>query len=310
MMPYTWGLLKSIPRLGHVSERLEPISGSPPSLIFLPKGCSFSPRCPYVFDTCHVEAPQLAAGRRPPRGRVPPQPRGPRADRPGGGRRHVSVDRGHARTPGRRDGPGEPLLRLEGVKKHFPITRGIIRQKQIGAVHAVDGVDLEVHPGETLGSGRRDRVRQEHARARRDAALRADRRQDLVRRTGHHAGQGRRAPGAAPRHADGVPGSVRVAEPAQDGRVDHRRALAPAQDGPEGQDQARGAGADATRRAEPRALQPLPARVLRRPAPTHRRRPRARAQAEADRVRRAGVGARRVDPGADPQPAVRPADRS
>jgi len=46
---------------------------------------------------------------------------------------------------------GQPLLRLEGVKKHFPITRGIIRQKQIGAVHAVDGVDLEVHPGETLG---------------------------------------------------------------------------------------------------------------------------------------------------------------
>jgi oligopeptide/dipeptide ABC transporter ATP-binding protein len=46
---------------------------------------------------------------------------------------------------------GEPLLRLSGVKKHFPITRGIIFQKQIGAVHAVDGVDLEVYPGETVG---------------------------------------------------------------------------------------------------------------------------------------------------------------
>jgi peptide/nickel transport system ATP-binding protein len=46
---------------------------------------------------------------------------------------------------------GEPLLRLSAVKKHFPITRGIIFQKQIGAVHAVDGVDLEVYPGETLG---------------------------------------------------------------------------------------------------------------------------------------------------------------
>jgi len=42
-----------------VSERLEPISGSPPSMIFLPKGCSFNPRCPYVFDTCHVEEPEL-----------------------------------------------------------------------------------------------------------------------------------------------------------------------------------------------------------------------------------------------------------
>jgi oligopeptide/dipeptide ABC transporter ATP-binding protein len=43
------------------------------------------------------------------------------------------------------------LLRLSGLKKHFPITRGIIFQKQIGAVHAVDGVDLEIYPGETLG---------------------------------------------------------------------------------------------------------------------------------------------------------------
>jgi oligopeptide/dipeptide ABC transporter ATP-binding protein len=45
----------------------------------------------------------------------------------------------------------EPLLRLEGVKKYFPITQGIVFQKMIGRVHAVDGVDLEVHPGETVG---------------------------------------------------------------------------------------------------------------------------------------------------------------
>ncbi|MGH2730945.1 MAG: ABC transporter ATP-binding protein [Actinomycetota bacterium] len=45
----------------------------------------------------------------------------------------------------------EPLVRLEGVKKHFPITSGIIFQKRIGQVHAVDGIDLEIYPGETLG---------------------------------------------------------------------------------------------------------------------------------------------------------------
>jgi oligopeptide/dipeptide ABC transporter ATP-binding protein len=45
----------------------------------------------------------------------------------------------------------EPLLKLENVKKYFPITQGIIFQKKIGQVHAVDGVDLEVYPGETLG---------------------------------------------------------------------------------------------------------------------------------------------------------------
>ena len=52
---------------------------------------------------------------------------------------------------------------------------------------------------------------------------------------------------------------------------------------------------------------PLPARILRRPAPAYRHRARARGGAEADHLRRAGVGARRVDPGADPQPARRPA---
>src|SRR5687768_5767540 len=44
-----------------------------------------------------------------------------------------------------------PLVRLRGVKKHFPITQGIIFQREVGRVHAVDGVDLEVYPGETLG---------------------------------------------------------------------------------------------------------------------------------------------------------------
>jgi oligopeptide/dipeptide ABC transporter ATP-binding protein len=49
-------------------------------------------------------------------------------------------------APGR-----EPLVRITGVKKHFPITQGIIFQREVGRVHAVDGVDLEVYPGETLG---------------------------------------------------------------------------------------------------------------------------------------------------------------
>src|SRR5947207_12544844 len=44
-----------------------------------------------------------------------------------------------------------PLVKLVGVKKYFPITRGIIFQKKVGNVHAVDGVDLEVYPGETVG---------------------------------------------------------------------------------------------------------------------------------------------------------------
>jgi peptide/nickel transport system ATP-binding protein len=49
--PYTWGLLSSIPRLDTPrGEELVPIGGRPPSLIHLPSGCSFHPRCPYVRE--------------------------------------------------------------------------------------------------------------------------------------------------------------------------------------------------------------------------------------------------------------------
>jgi oligopeptide/dipeptide ABC transporter ATP-binding protein len=44
-----------------------------------------------------------------------------------------------------------PLVRVTGLKKYFPITQGILFQSHVGDVHAVDGVDLEVYPGETLG---------------------------------------------------------------------------------------------------------------------------------------------------------------
>ena len=59
--PYTWGLLASIPRLNDsdVKERLSPIRGLPPSLIFVPPGCAFHPRCPHVFDRCRTEVPDL-----------------------------------------------------------------------------------------------------------------------------------------------------------------------------------------------------------------------------------------------------------
>jgi oligopeptide transport system ATP-binding protein len=43
------------------------------------------------------------------------------------------------------------LLHVEKLVKHFPIFRGVIFQKQIGAVHAVDGVNFDIHRGETLG---------------------------------------------------------------------------------------------------------------------------------------------------------------
>jgi peptide/nickel transport system ATP-binding protein len=57
--PYTWGLLQSIPTLTNEDDRLNPIKGRPPSLIQVPPGCSFNPRCPYAFDRCTVDVPEL-----------------------------------------------------------------------------------------------------------------------------------------------------------------------------------------------------------------------------------------------------------
>ncbi len=57
--PYTKGLLESIPSSKAAGGRLKPISGSPPSLINLPSGCKFHPRCGYVFDKCLTEEPVL-----------------------------------------------------------------------------------------------------------------------------------------------------------------------------------------------------------------------------------------------------------
>src|SRR3954452_13526175 len=58
--PYTWGLLSSIPKLDSPrDEELVPISGRPPSLITLPGGCSFHPRCPYVREAHKRVDPKL-----------------------------------------------------------------------------------------------------------------------------------------------------------------------------------------------------------------------------------------------------------
>jgi peptide/nickel transport system ATP-binding protein len=62
--PYTWGLLQSMPSLtGNVDERLNPIKGTPPSLIHVPSGCAFNPRCTFKERVpggrCTTERPEL-----------------------------------------------------------------------------------------------------------------------------------------------------------------------------------------------------------------------------------------------------------
>ncbi|HEX5087901.1 MAG TPA: ABC transporter ATP-binding protein, partial [Nocardioides sp.] len=69
-MPYTWGLLSSVPDItGDVDARLIPIPGTPPSLLNPPSGCPFHPRCPHVDkvtgDLCRTTLPELAQASQP-----------------------------------------------------------------------------------------------------------------------------------------------------------------------------------------------------------------------------------------------------
>jgi peptide/nickel transport system ATP-binding protein len=58
-MPYTWGLLGSLPRLNATGARLDQIPGQPPSLLNPPSGCPFHPRCEFVMSICRTELPGL-----------------------------------------------------------------------------------------------------------------------------------------------------------------------------------------------------------------------------------------------------------
>ena len=57
--PYTYALIKTIPKLTSIDEELYPIPGSPPDMINLPPGCKFHPRCPYAKEICAEKEPEF-----------------------------------------------------------------------------------------------------------------------------------------------------------------------------------------------------------------------------------------------------------
>lgn len=57
--PYTQGLMKALPRMGEIQDKLYVIEGTVPSLYELPAGCRFWPRCPYATERCKGEVPEL-----------------------------------------------------------------------------------------------------------------------------------------------------------------------------------------------------------------------------------------------------------
>ncbi len=149
-MPYTIGLLGTVPRLDQASEGALPVlEGNPPSVVDLPPGCPFVPRCPKAVEQCSQVEPEL-------------EPTDSMDHLAACHRLDDLVGAGHsdlfpapeltesdlAEVP-REQRP--VVLELEGLKRHYPLMKGAIYRRRVGTVHAVDGIDLDVREGETLG---------------------------------------------------------------------------------------------------------------------------------------------------------------
>ena len=167
-----------------------------------------------------------------------------------------------------------------------------------GMVRAVDGVSFDVARRRDARAGRRIRLRQVDDRPAGAAPDRADGGSRAVRRRRHLPRCRRTRCARCAGAADHLPGSVRVAQSAHDRRARRWRSRSRCTASREGRRRERVAemldlvGLALAVRA------PLSARVLGRAAAAHRHRARARGRAAAHRLRRAGVRARRVDPGA------------
>ncbi|TRW80909.1 ABC transporter ATP-binding protein [Mycolicibacterium sp. 018/SC-01/001] len=145
-MPYTAGLLGSVPRLeAHQGARLVPIPGAPPSLSALPAGCPFTPRCPLAVAECGDAEPPLTPVA---------------SDHAVACIRHedvvgrsaaeiYGVSTEPAPTPAESDAP--VVVSVRDLVKTFPLTTGVVLRRRVGEVRAVDGVDLTLRQGRTLG---------------------------------------------------------------------------------------------------------------------------------------------------------------
>ncbi|HEX6520019.1 MAG TPA: ABC transporter ATP-binding protein [Streptosporangiaceae bacterium] len=154
-MPYTLGLLGSLPRLdSDAVTPLRPIPGTPPSLIGLPPGCPFAPRCPVVFDRCLGDEPAL----------LPVAPPASPVPLPHAAACHRSAELNsiyHERTvvspPSTSSAAnghaanGHAIVSVVDLVKHYPITGGRLIRRQVAEAHAVCGVSLELRERETLG---------------------------------------------------------------------------------------------------------------------------------------------------------------
>ncbi|WP_436800148.1 dipeptide ABC transporter ATP-binding protein [Trueperella pyogenes] len=155
-MPYTIGLLGSLPRLDSKKEnQLAVVEGNPPSMLYEQTGCPFAARCPVAELACLDGEPTLEAVK---------------SDSPHIPHEVACIRRDEIRDESKHyediypkpapvippfDGTPrnerEEVLRIENMKKHFPLMKGSVFRRRVGTVHAVDGISLDIRAGETLG---------------------------------------------------------------------------------------------------------------------------------------------------------------
>ncbi|MFN6548256.1 ABC transporter ATP-binding protein [Mycolicibacterium nivoides] len=147
-MPYTVGLLGSVPRLdAPQGARLVPIPGAPPSLTTTPHGCPFAPRCPLAIDECEAAEPELIELA------------------PGHGAACIRTDQVSGRSaaeiyqvadtgaaaPETQPAEADVVLRVRNLSKTYKLTKGVVLRRQVGEVRAVDDVSFDLRGGRTLG---------------------------------------------------------------------------------------------------------------------------------------------------------------
>lgn len=144
-MPYTVGLLGSIPRMdGPPRSALIPITGAPPAMHALPPGCPFAPRCPVSIDECRTAEPPLAE--------TGPGHRAAciRTAEVGTAELFTAYRREVAEPETEAPADTRVVLRVSELTKTFPITSGVFFKRRKGEVRAVDGIGFEVRSGRTF----------------------------------------------------------------------------------------------------------------------------------------------------------------
>lgn len=144
--PYTQALLQSIPKIDtDRNRRLQTIKGNVPSLRDIPSGCRFHPRCPLATDKCKSEEPPLFEMKEDRVSKCWKADQHQKVSGVSNSRRERSYFEENEHLNNK-----QILLQVNNLKKHFPITKGIL-SRTVGHVKAVDGVSIEIFKGEVLG---------------------------------------------------------------------------------------------------------------------------------------------------------------